>query len=168
MSRKKKIIIGVLVVVRRSRRAGDLEIRSRRWRFAGPVVVRQSTGHAKEGRADVVRLAELLGQVRLEPEVVARRPHALSGGERQRIAIARALALDPDLVVLDEAFTGLDTVTRRDLLDNLLAWRRRRGASLVVISHDQRLIAAIASRVLVLRRGKASGPDSAPKEPEVP
>jgi peptide/nickel transport system ATP-binding protein len=134
---------------------------------------------AKQGRRDVVRLAEVLGQVRLGADVLDRRPHALSGGERQRVALARALALDPDLVVLDEAFTGLDTVTRRELLANLLAWRRARGATLVVISHDSRLVASIADRALELECGRVrrlgsageiaggSAPRPGPEEPEV-
>jgi peptide/nickel transport system ATP-binding protein len=115
---------------------------------------------AKAGRSDAVRLAALLNQVHLDPEVLVRRAHALSGGERQRVALARALAVDPDLVVLDEAFTALDTVTRRDLLANLLAWRERRRATVILISHDLRLVASIADRALVLDRGRvaACGP----------
>jgi peptide/nickel transport system ATP-binding protein len=110
----------------------------------------------KSRRGDAVRLAEILHQVQLDPEVLGRRPHALSGGERQRVALARALAVDPDLVVLDEALTALDTVTRRDLLANVLAWRKRRGATLIVISHDVRLVAAIADRALLLHQGQVA------------
>jgi peptide/nickel transport system ATP-binding protein len=138
---------------------------------------------AKEGRRNVFRLAEVLSQVKLDPEVLERRPHALSGGERQRVALARALALEPELVVLDEAFTGLDTVTRKALLSNLLAWRSGREATLIVIAHDLRLVASVAQRVLVLDRGRvgrigpakdvlreaaASAARPAQQEPEVP
>jgi peptide/nickel transport system ATP-binding protein len=133
------------------------------------------------GRRDVVRLSEVVHQVDLDPEVLGRRPHALSGGERQRVALARALAVDPDLVVLDEAFTALDTVTRKALLSNLLAWRARKAATLIVISHDLRLVAAIADRALVLEKGRVRAigpaqdlvrsiprPGAAPEEPQVP
>jgi ABC-type glutathione transport system ATPase component len=96
----------------------------------------------------------LLDLVQLDANILDRRPHALSGGERQRIALARALAVDPDLLILDESLSALDTVTRRAVLDRLLAWRKSRGATLVLITHDLRLVAAVADRALVLENGR--------------
>jgi peptide/nickel transport system ATP-binding protein len=96
----------------------------------------------------------VLDLVQLDASVLVRRPHALSGGERQRVALARALALDPELLILDESLSALDTVTRRAVLDRLLAWRKGRGATLVLITHDLRLVAAICDRALVLEKGK--------------
>jgi peptide/nickel transport system ATP-binding protein len=124
---------------------------------------RQTLDEALEVGMPGMRLADLLARVRLDPSVLGRRPHALSGGERQRVALARALAIDPEMLILDEPFTGLDTVTRKDVLAALLAWRAARGAAIVLISHDQRLVASMADRVLVLAKGrvKALGP---PKE----
>jgi peptide/nickel transport system ATP-binding protein len=109
---------------------------------------------------DPCALAEVLHLARIDASTLDRRPYALSGGERQRIALGRAFAVDPELVVLDEPTASLDVVTRRELLGQLLAWRARRGAALVVISHDLRLVAALATRVLVLQGGRivANGP----------
>jgi peptide/nickel transport system ATP-binding protein len=97
----------------------------------------------------------VLDLVQLDASVLPRRPHALSGGERQRVALARALALDPELLILDESLSALDTVTRRAVLDRLLAWGKARGATLVLITHDLRLVAAICGRALVLEEGRA-------------
>ena len=98
----------------------------------------------------------VLDLVQLDASVLVRRPHALSGGERQRVALARALALDPEMLILDESLSALDTVTRRAVLDRLLAWRKARGAALVLITHDLRLVAAICDRALVLEKGRVA------------
>jgi peptide/nickel transport system ATP-binding protein len=101
-------------------------------------------------------LDQLLDLVQLPADVLDRRPHALSGGERQRVALARALAVDPALLILDESLSALDTVTRRAVLDRLVAWRKARGATVVVITHDLRLVAAVADRALMLEKGKVA------------
>jgi peptide/nickel transport system ATP-binding protein len=81
-------------------------------------------------------------------------PHTLSGGARQRVALAIALALDPRLVILDEATTALDVVTQRELLDRISELRATLGLSVLFITHDLPLLLARCDRVGVLYRGR--------------
>ena len=99
-------------------------------------------------------------------------PHQLSGGMKQRAAIARAIALEPTLLLLDEPFGALDAITRTRMQQELLAIHRRLGLSIVLITHSIEEAAAVGDRVLVLTRGpgrvreivdvKAAGADAAP------
>jgi ABC-type glutathione transport system ATPase component/ABC-type dipeptide/oligopeptide/nickel transport system permease subunit len=99
---------------------------------------------------------ELLSSVGLEPaaEIARRFPHELSGGQRQRVALARALAAEPRLLVADEPTSMLDASLRAELLALLRRLARERGLGVVFITHDLPSAAAIADRVLVLRRGR--------------
>jgi ABC-type glutathione transport system ATPase component/ABC-type dipeptide/oligopeptide/nickel transport system permease subunit len=99
---------------------------------------------------------ELLSSVGLEPaaELARRFPHELSGGQRQRVALARALAANPKLLVADEPTSMLDASLRAELLALLRRLARERGLAVVFITHDLPSAAAIADRVLVLRRGR--------------
>jgi len=108
---------------------------------------------AAEAATRVRRLAE---QVGLPPDRLARYPHQLSGGEKQRAMIAMALACGPELLVLDEPVSGLDTVTKAQVLDTLQSLTRDRGMSLIVISHDLSVVAKLARQTAVLYAGKVA------------
>jgi len=108
------------------------------------------------------RAATLLHMVGLEASRLDSFPHTLSGGARQRVALAIALALDPRLVILDEATTALDVVTQRELLDRLAELRATLGLTVLFITHDLPLLLARCDRVGVLYRGRLV--DVAPAE----
>ena len=99
------------------------------------------------------RAAYLMGRVGLSTDHLARFPHAFSGGQRQRIAIARALALQPELLVCDEPTSALDVSVQAEVLDLLDELRTEMGLSYLFISHDLAVVARIADRVMVMRRG---------------
>jgi len=106
------------------------------------------------GRALTDRVGELLDLVGLDPDVMGRYPHAFSGGQRQRIGIARALALDPKILIADEPTSALDVSIRSQILDLLLDLQRRLGLSFILISHDIGVIRYFCDRVAVMRKGK--------------
>ena len=95
------------------------------------------------------RALELLTQVHLAGWA-DKRPHELSGGMRQRVALARCLASDPDLLLLDEPFGALDTVTKSLLQDELVALRQRRGFAAVLVTHDVSEAVRLGDRVVVM------------------
>jgi len=95
----------------------------------------------------------LLDRVGLDPRLGGRFPHQLSGGQRQRACIARAIAVEPALVIADEIVSGLDVSTQAQILTLLRALRRDLGLALVFISHDLSVVRALCDRVVVLRGG---------------
>ncbi len=99
------------------------------------------------------RAAELLGLVGLNEDRLARFPHELSGGQRQRIMIALALALDPQLVIMDEPTTALDVVTQREIVNELAQLRARFGFSMIFITHDLSLLVELADDIAVMYSG---------------
>jgi peptide/nickel transport system ATP-binding protein len=96
----------------------------------------------------------LLGRVGLDPAAVRRFPHEFSGGQRQRIAIARALALEPRMLVADEAVSALDVSVQAQVLALLAELKREFGLTMLFITHDLRVAAEIADNVVVMRRGR--------------
>ncbi|MEM8791305.1 MAG: ABC transporter ATP-binding protein [Pseudomonadota bacterium] len=100
------------------------------------------------------RAAYLMGRVGMSPDHLARFPYAFSGGQRQRIAIARALALGPELLICDEPTSALDVSVQAEVLELLTELREDLGLSYVFISHDLAVVSKLADRVMVMRQGR--------------
>ena len=102
-----------------------------------------------------VRADRALGLVGLEPaDFSGRRPRELSGGQRQRVAVARALAADPDVILLDEPFGALDAITRAELQETFLRLRGELRFTAVLVTHDLHEAMLLADRIAVMRHGR--------------
>jgi oligopeptide/dipeptide ABC transporter ATP-binding protein len=112
------------------------------------------TAYGLKGRALTEKVLGHLGEVGLGPEHLTRFPHEFSGGQRQRIAIARALALEPKLLILDEPTAALDVSVQAQVLNLLQELQKRRGLSYLFISHNLATIESVADRVLVMYLGR--------------
>jgi microcin C transport system ATP-binding protein len=99
------------------------------------------------------RVAAILEEVGLDPAMMDRYPHEFSGGQRQRIAIARAMILQPKLVVLDEPTSALDMTVQVQIVELLRRLQARYGLAYVFISHDLRVVRALAHKVVVMQNG---------------
>ncbi|NOT45863.1 MAG: ABC transporter ATP-binding protein [Acidobacteria bacterium] len=115
-----------------------------------PLVI-HGLGNSADRRA---RVAELLALVGLDPDHTSRYPHEFSGGQRQRIGIARALALNPALVIADEAVSALDVSVQAQVVHLLLELKERLRLTYLFIAHDLRLVRHICDRVAVMYRGR--------------
>ena len=93
-------------------------------------------------------------QTGLDPSAAERSCHEFSGGQKQRLVIARALALEPSLLIFDESLSGLDSQTRDEMLDLLVNLRHRLGITQLLISHDLELVSKVADRILVMQDGR--------------
>ncbi len=100
------------------------------------------------------RVVKALGDVGLDPATRFRYPHEFSGGQRQRISIARAAVLEPSFVVLDEPTSALDMLFQAQMVDLLRDLQRKRDLTYMFISHDLRVVASLASNLIVMRHGK--------------
>jgi ABC-type glutathione transport system ATPase component len=119
-------------------------------------LLRQALEQAGAADTSDARLCELLQRVELHPpsELLARYPSELSGGQRQRLAIARALATGPRLIIADEPLSGADVSIRAQILDLLTGLQAASGVAYLLITHDMLLARAVSDRVAVMYRGR--------------
>jgi osmoprotectant transport system ATP-binding protein len=101
------------------------------------------------------RVAELMALLRLDPaEYAGKYPHELSGGQQQRIGVARALAADPEILLMDEPFGALDPITREDLAAELGQIHRRTHKTILFVTHDLDMALAMADRIAIMHQGR--------------
>lgn len=100
------------------------------------------------------KVRELFGLVGLDPDATSKYPHEFSGGQRQRIGLARALALEPSLLVLDEPVSALDVSVQAQVVNLLLDLQQKLGLTYLFVAHDLRLVREICDRVAVMYRGR--------------
>ena len=118
--------------------------------LAEPLIIHR-IGSRDERAARVTRMLELVG---LHADVARRLPNQLSGGQRQRVNLARALMLEPKILICDEIVSGLDVSIQAQVLQLLIDLQERLGLSLIFISHDLRVVRYLCSRVLVMHLGE--------------
>ncbi len=112
----------------------------------------QNKGLSYAERRDIV--AKALHDVGLDPATMDRYPHEFSGGQRQRIAIARAMALEPQFIMLDEPTSALDMSVQAQIVELLRDLQKRRDLAYMFISHDLKVVRALANHVVVMQNGK--------------
>ena len=105
-------------------------------------------------KADIaIRVKELLEQCGLEEELAKRYPHEVSGGQCQRAAIARALAVEPKVLICDEATSALDVTVQKQVVEELLLMRKEYHTAMILVTHNIGVVRAMADRILVLQNG---------------
>ncbi|MBQ8688180.1 MAG: ABC transporter ATP-binding protein [Ruminococcus sp.] len=100
------------------------------------------------------RVSELIRQMELSEDILQRKPHELSGGQQKRVCIARALAVDPEIIIFDEAISGLDVILRKSILDLLKRIHKENGCTMLFITHDMDVALYMASRIIVMKDGR--------------
>lgn len=110
--------------------------------------------NATDGKPDVLSLNELMSQVELPVSVLDRKPGQLSGGECLRVSLARAMLVQPEILICDESTSALDGQTRDGIIELLKRLMKERGLSMIFISHDERIIRDLAHQILVMADGK--------------
>ena len=131
---------------------GSLSPRLSVGRIVGEGLQVHGLGGTYEERRGLIEAA--LVEVGLEPAMYDRYPHEFSGGQRQRISIARALVLKPDFIVLDEPTSALDMSVQAQIVDLLKDLQKRHDLAYLFISHDLKVVRALAHEILVLRHGR--------------
>jgi peptide/nickel transport system ATP-binding protein len=126
-----------------------LDIVTEPWAIHG-----KDAGAPRDGKSSRERATELLAQVGLDPSALARYPHEFSGGQRQRINIARALALRPKLLILDEPVSALDVSVGAQIVNLLRQLQRDHGLTYLFISHSMPLVRYLSTRIAVMEHGR--------------
>ena len=97
---------------------------------------------------------KIINDVGLDSSMLSRYPHEFSGGQRQRIAIARALILNPEVIILDEPTSALDMTVQSQIVDLLLNLQEKKQLTYIFISHDLKIVKALSDKIMVMKSGK--------------